>query len=128
MPTNGFAGLVAKPWQDRDRGIQDVLPDVQREIANIAGARVMAITPPALPGGGQFPVEFVLASTADIKEVYEYALELQEIMQKSGKFYFQTLDVKVDQPDYQLHIDREKVADLGLDLRTVTNDMGTLLG
>jgi multidrug efflux pump len=128
MPTNGFAGLVAKPWQDRDRGIQDVLPDVQREIANIAGARVMAITPPALPGGGQFPVEFVLASTADIKEVYEYALELQEVMQKSGKFYFQTLDVKVDQPDYQLHIDREKVADLGLDLRTVTNDMGTLLG
>src|SRR5690606_26493557 len=90
--------------------------------------RILPITPPALPGGGQFPVEFVLASTADIKEIYEHALKLQEIMTESKKFYFQVLDVKVDQPDYKLSIDREKVADLGLNLQTVTNDVGTLLG
>jgi multidrug efflux pump len=38
------------------------------------------------------------------------------------------LDMKVDQPEYRLQIDREKVADLGLDMRTVTQDLGTLLG
>jgi multidrug efflux pump len=70
----------------------------------------------------------VLASTADIKEIYEQALKVQDIMAKSGMFYFTTLDVKVDQPDYKLTIDREKVADLGLDLQTVTRDVGTLLG
>lgn len=128
MPTGGFAGMVTKPWNERDRDVFQIMPDVQKKLAEISGVRILPITPPALPGGGQFPVEFVLASTADIKEIYDYALKVQEIMQKSGKFYFQTLDVKVDQPDYKLNIDREKVADLGLDLQTVTNDVGTLLG
>ncbi len=128
MPTGGFSGMVTKPWEERDRDVFEIMPEVQQKLAAISGVKILPITPPALPGGGQFPVEFVLASTADIKEIYDYALKVQEIMQKSGKFYFQTLDVKVDQPDYKLNIDREKVADLGLDLQTVTNDVGTLLG
>lgn len=128
MPTGGFSGLVTKPWADRDRDVFQIMPDVQQKLSEIAGVKILPITPPALPGGGQFPVEIVLASTADIKEIYDYALKVQEIMVKSGLFYFQTLDVKVDQPDYKLSIDREKVADLGLNLQTVTNDVGTLLG
>lgn len=128
MPTGGFSGMVTKPWNDRDRDVFQIMPEVQQKLSAIAGVKILPITPPALPGGGQFPVEFVLASTADTKEIYEYALKVQDIMMKSGKFYFQTLDVKVDQPDYKLSIDREKVADLGLDLQTVTNDVGTLLG
>lgn len=128
MPTGGFSGMVTKPWSERDRDVFQTMPDVQKKLSEISGVRILPITPPALPGGGQFPFEFVIASTADIKEIYDYALKVQEIMQKSGKFYFQTLDVKVDQPDYKLNIDREKVADLGLNLQTVTNDVGTLLG
>lgn len=128
FPTGGFSGMVTKPWGDRDRDVFEIMPEIQQKLSTISGVRILPITPPALPGGGQFPFEFVLASTADVKEIYDYALKVQEIMQKSGKFYFQTLDVKVDQPDYKLNIDREKVADLGLDLQTVTNDVGTLLG
>lgn len=128
FPTGGFSGMVTKPWEDRDRDVFQIMPEVQQKLSAIAGVRILPITPPALPGGGQFPAEIVLASTADIKEIYDYALKVQEIMVKSGMFYFQTLDVKVDQPDYKLSIDREKVADLGLNLQTVTNDVGTLLG
>lgn len=128
LPTGGFSGMVTKPWEDRDRDVFEIMPEVQQKLSTIAGVKILPITPPALPGGGQFPVEIVLASTADIKEIYDYALKVQEIMVQSGMFYFQTLDVKVDQPDYKLSIDREKVADLGLDLQTVTNDVGTLLG
>jgi multidrug efflux pump len=128
FPTGGFSGMVTKPWEERDRDVFEIMPEVQQKLSAVAGVKILPITPPALPGGGQFPVEIVLASTADIKEIYDYALKVQEIMVKSGMFYFQTLDVKVDQPDYKLSIDREKVADLGLDLQTVTNDVGTLLG
>ncbi len=127
-PTGGFSGMVTKPWDERDRDVAEIMPEVQQKLSSIAGVRILPITPPALPGGGSFPVEFVLASTADIKEIYDYALRLQEAMVKSQKFYFQTLDVKVDQPDYKFTIDREKVADLGLNLQTVTADLGTLLG
>ncbi len=125
----GFSGMVTKPWGERERTTAEILPDLQQQLGAIAGVRIMPITPPALPGGGQFPVEFVIASTADSKEIYQQALKLQKIFTESGFFAFPPmLDVKVDQPEYRLEIDREKVADLGLDMATVTRDLGTLLG
>jgi multidrug efflux pump len=129
FPSGGFGGMVVKPWSERDRTTAEILPEVQQKLSEIAGIRIFPITPPALPGGGQFPVEFVIASTADSREIYDYALKLQETLTASGMFAFPPmLDMKVDQPEYRLHIDREKVADLGLDMRTVTQDLGTLLG
>ena len=129
FPTGGFSGMVTKPWDERDRTTSEILPDVQQRLSEIAGVRILPITPPSLPGGGQFPVEFVIASTANSQEIFEYALKLQEKFTQSGLFAFPPmLDVKVDQPEYRLDIDREKVADLGLDMATVTRDLGTLLG
>ncbi|MDP5190950.1 efflux RND transporter permease subunit, partial [Rheinheimera baltica] len=75
-----------------------------------------------------FPVEFVISSTANSKEIYDYALQLEKVMRESGIFPFQLIDMKVDQPEYLLNIDREKVADLGLNMRDVVSDLGTLLG
>lgn len=128
LPTGGFAGLMLKPWEERDRSAQEVLLDIQQELNGIAGTKVLGIVPPALPGGGQFPVELVISSTADSKSIYEYAVQLQSVLMESKKFYFTTIDVKVDQPDYQLIIDKEMVAELGLSLQQVTADLGTLLG
>ena len=129
FPTGGFSGMVTKPWAERERTTTEILPDVQQKLSEIAGVRIMPITPPSLPGGGQFPIEFVIASTADSQEIYDYALKLQQTFTQSGKFFFPPmLDMKIDQPEYQLNIDREKVADLGLDMRTVTQDLGILLG
>ena len=127
-PTSGFSGMVLKPWDKRDKTVFEVMPSVQKALSEISGVRILPITPPALPGGGQFPVEFVIASTEDSKEIYEYAIKLQQKMNASGMFYFNVLDMKVDQPDYQLSIDRDKVADLGLNMQQVINDLGTLLG
>ena len=129
FPTGGFSGMVVKPWDERERTTAEILPEVQTKLSEIAGVRILPIIPAALPGGGQFPVEFVIASTADSREIYQYAVQLQEKLTASGMFAFPPLlDMKVDQPEYQLNIDREKVADLGLDMRTVTQDLGTLLG
>jgi len=127
-PTSGFAGMVLKPWDKRDSTVFEVMPSVQKALSEISGVRILPITPPALPGGGQFPVEFVIASTEDSKEIYEYAIKIQQKMNASGMFYFNVLDMKVDQPDYQLSIDRDKVADLGLNMQQVIGDLGTLLG
>lgn len=128
FPTGGFAGVVVKPWDQRDRSIFEILQEVQQKVASISGVRVLPVTPAPLPGGGDFPVEFVIASTAESTEIYGYAQQLEQVMISSGMFPFQLIDMKVDQPEYLLSIDREKVADLGLDLQTVTYDLGTLLG
>ena len=65
FPNSGFGGMVVKPWDERKRTIFQILPEVQQKLQAIPGIQIFPVTPPALPGGGQFPVEFILASTAE---------------------------------------------------------------
>ncbi|HZW35536.1 MAG TPA: efflux RND transporter permease subunit [Candidatus Deferrimicrobiaceae bacterium] len=129
FPNSGFAGMVVKPWDDRKRTIFQILPDVQQRLQQIPGIRIFGVTPPALPGGGDFPVEFILASTADTAQILEFANRLQLKAMQSGMFAFPpVIDVKVDQPQSEFVIDRDKVASLGLSLGQIGNDLGGMVG
>ncbi len=128
-PSSGFSGLVTKPWSERQRTVFEILPEVQKKLGAIPGVRMFPVIRPALPGGGQFPVEFVLASTAEPEQILEFAQKLQMKAMASGKFAFPPLiDTKIDQPQSELVIDRDKVADLGLNLQQVGADIGSMLG
>jgi len=129
FPSGGFWGDGLKPWKERKRSAAQILPEVQQKVAAIPGIQTFPILPPALPGGGNFPVEFVIASTADTAEILGFANKLQEAAAKSGMFAFPPLiDVKVDQPESEVVIDREKVAQLGLNLQTVGQDLSAAVG
>jgi multidrug efflux pump len=121
--------MVAKPWDERDITIFDMVPRVQQKLSAIPAIQTFAVTPAALPGGGDFPVEFVLASTAEPQQILQFARQLQLKAMQSGMFAFPPLiDVKIDQPQSEIVIDREKVADLGLDLQQVGGDIGSMVG
>ena len=129
QPASGFGGLVAKPWDQRKRTIFAIMPEVQQKLAAIPGVRIFPVLRPSLPGGGQFPVEFVLASTAETDQILRVAQTLQEEAAKSGMFAFPpTIDVKIDQPQSEFVIDRDKVAALGLNLQQVGADLGAMVG
>ena len=128
-PASGFGGLVTKPWDQRSRTVFEILPEVQQKLYAIPGIRMFPVLPPALPGGGSFPVEFVLASTADEGQLLQFARQIQLKAMHSGMFAFPPIiDVKIDQPQSEFIIDRDKVADLGLNLQQVGADVGALLG
>ncbi len=129
FPSGGFWGEGLKPWKERKRSAARILTEVQAKVSTIPGIQTFPILPPALPGGGNFPVEFVIASTADAGEILGFAKQLQEKAAKSGIFAFPPLiDVKVDQPESEVVIDREKVAQLGLNLQTVGQDLSAAVG
>jgi multidrug efflux pump len=128
-PNSGIAGMVVKPWDEREATVAQLLPRVQQKVSAIPAIRLFAVSPPALPGGGNFPVEFVLASTAEPAEILEFARQLQRKATGSGMFAFPPIiDVKIDQPQSEIVIDREMVADLGLDLQQVGRDIGSMVG
>jgi multidrug efflux pump len=128
-PASGFGGMVTVPWEERERTIFDILPEVQQGLQQIPGIQMFAVTPPALPGGGQFPVEFILAATEEPDKILEFARQLQFKAMQSGMFAFPPIiDVKIDQPEAQIVIDRDKVADLGLSLEQVGADLSSLVG
>jgi multidrug efflux pump len=86
-------------------------------------------TPSALPGGGDFPVEFIISATAEPQQILEFAEQLQQKAAASGKFAFPPIiDTKVDQPEVELVLDRDKVAALGLNMQSVGSDLTALMG
>ena len=109
FPNSGFGGMVVKPWDERKRNIFQILPEVQQKLQGIPGIQIFPVTPPALPGGGQFPVEFILASTAETAQILDFAQQLQLKAMKSGMFAFPPqIDVKIDQPQSEfLHRPRQ---------------------
>jgi multidrug efflux pump len=126
---NGFSGLVLKPWGERKRTAFQISPQMQKMVNGIPGIRASMATPPALPGGGQFPVEVVIGATAEPETILQFAQQLQQKAAASGMFAFPPLiDTKVDQPEIELVMDRDKVATLGLNMATVGADLGTLVG
>jgi multidrug efflux pump len=129
QPTFGFGGMVLKPWGERDRTPKQLQAEIAPKLSKLAGIRMFPVTPPALPGGGDFPVEFVIASTAEPAQILEIARELQQKAAKSGMFAFPPIiDTKVDQPQTEIVLDRDKIASLGLDLRQIGEDLSAMLG
>ena len=103
-------------------------PSCSRKTGAIAGLQVIPVTPPPLPGGSNFPIEFVIASTAEPRELLEFANKLVAKAFESGVFMFADTDLKYDQPQTEIVFDRDKVAALGLNLQQVGADLSTLLG
>jgi multidrug efflux pump len=126
--TQGFSGMVAKPWSERKRTMDEVLVDVNHKLAQIPGVEIFATTPSPLPGGTNFPVEMVISSTAEPREIYEFAQELVQAAMESGKFVFADTDLKYDLPEANIVFDRDKVGAMGLNLGQVGGDLATLLG
>jgi multidrug efflux pump len=129
QPSGGFWGVGLKPWAERKRTAFKILPEVQAKVAAVPGVQTFAVLPPSLPGGGSFPVEFILASTAESSEILGFAQQLQQKAAASGMFAFPPqIDVKIDQPQSEIEINRDKAAELGLNLQTVGQDLSAAVG
>jgi multidrug efflux pump len=129
LGVGGFGGMVVKPWKQRTRSMSEILPDVQAKLSAIPGLQIFAARPPALPGGGNFPVEFILASTDEPERMLEMAQKLQAKAMESGVFWFPPeIDLKYDQPQSEIVVDYQKVGALGLNNAQIGADLSAALG
>jgi multidrug efflux pump len=128
FPTGGFGGMVAKPWSERTKTTDQLLLEMMGPLSTIPGIRVIPLTPPALPGGGDFPVDFVISSSAEPEQLGELAGQLVQKAFASGLFIFADADLKFDQPQTEVVFDRDKLRSQGVDLSQAGLDLSTLLG
>ena len=127
-PTGGFGGMVTKPWSERTKTAQQLLVESMGPLSKIAGVRVIPLTPPALPGGGDFPVDLVIASSAEPAQLRDLAGQLVQKAFASGMFMFADADLKFDQPQAEVVFDRDKLRSQGVDLTQAGRDLSVLVG
>jgi multidrug efflux pump len=122
-PSGGFSGMVLKPSSERSRDVAKIEMEAWNKLSAVPGIRGVVTSPPPLPGGSDFPVELVITSTADPSKLYEFSRQVVDAALRSGRFIFADADLKYDQPESEVLIDREKVASLGLMLKDVVQDI-----
>ena len=127
-PGGGFGGMVTKPWSERKKTTKQLLVESSGALSKIAGIRVIPLTPPALPGGGNFPVDFVILSSAEPEQVSALANQIVQKAMASGLFIFADTDMKFDQPQTEVVFDRDKLRSQGVDLSQAGQDLSTMLG
>jgi multidrug efflux pump len=123
-----FGGMVTKDWKERERSTQEMYGEVFGAVSQVPGLRVFPRLDPPLPTPGQYDVELVLQSGASPQQMLESVGAIVGAGWQSGKFLYVDTDLKIDLPEARVVIDREQVADLGLDLASVGQELGTLLG
>ncbi|HXX27862.1 MAG TPA: efflux RND transporter permease subunit [Terriglobales bacterium] len=127
-PGGGFGGMVTKPWSQRKKTAQQLEIESSAKLSKIAGVRVIPLTPPPLPGGGNFPVDFAIVSAAEPEQVSQLAEKIVQKAIASGLFIYADTDVKFDQPQTEVVFDRDKLRSQGVDLSQAGQDLSTMLG
>ncbi len=125
---NLIAGMILEPWDQRERSQMDIQPIVQEKLAQIPGVEAVAINFPSLPGSSGMPVEFVINTTESYAELYGYTQELLQAAQASGLFIFVDTNLTFDQPQLRVQVNRNKAAELGIDMADIGRSLSTLLG
>ncbi|RNI39175.1 multidrug efflux RND transporter permease subunit [Hanamia caeni] len=131
----GTMFIHLKPWDERkgsEHSQQAVMQKIYQKTADIKGAKILVIAPPAVPGLGRtagFTFELQqTTSTDDIQQfskvTQDFLGQLNKMPQIGGAYTFFTANT----PSYQVNVDREKAKQLGVSVADVYNTMSTLLG
>jgi hydrophobe/amphiphile efflux-1 (HAE1) family protein len=128
-PNNAISGLLLKTWEERKRSQKQIQQEVQAGLAKLPGLQAFAFALPTLPGsGGGLPVQFVVSSTADHRQVAEAMQKLLAEARKSGLFIVADSDLKFNKPEITVRVNRSKAAALGVSMQDIGTALGGLFG
>ncbi|WP_045225066.1 efflux RND transporter permease subunit [Methyloterricola oryzae] len=128
MPGQTIAGMVLKPWDEREKTTKVLQPELQAQVDGVAGVKVAVFQPPPLPGTSGLPVQFAIGTTEPFSRLNEVSRQFLQDVQNSGMFIFVDSDLKYDQPQARVEIDRNKAALLGLNMQDVGGSLASMLG
>ena len=124
-----FGGFKMRSTTERERSQMEVQPEVQRGLGQVTGMSVAAFPRPSLPAAGRgLPFQFILVSDKDYGELDQLAGQLVGAAMGSGKFMFLRKAVDFNRPKTNIMIDRDRAADLGIQMREIGRSLSLMLG
>jgi multidrug efflux pump len=123
----GFGGLNFVDYNDRDKSVQQMQQEMFAKLSGITGLKVLPILSAALPTAGNFDVELVVQSNDEYVEMQDFAQQLIQKAYQTGHFMFVDTDLEVNLPQSRLVFDRDRIADLGMDVQQVSQQLSALV-
>ncbi len=118
-----FAELV--DWEERDRGVAEILGEVQPQLFGIPGIFAFVFQPPAIGWGS--PVQFVVRNPSFDSLAASMDRLVARTRQIPGMINVDT-NLRVNKPELEIHYDRERAEDLGVPVGDIGSALQALLG
>ncbi|HIL82087.1 MAG TPA: multidrug efflux protein, partial [Pseudomonadales bacterium] len=128
-PNRVFGGLELVPWSERERSLEEIRQEIQAKYDKISGLEIFTFAAGGLPGADSgLPLQFVISSNADYKELDRVSEEVLQKARQSGIFAFVTKDLRYSRPEITVRIDRELSARLGISMEDIGQTLQIMLG
>jgi|AntDeeMinimDraft_5_1070356.scaffolds.fasta_scaffold00210_18 multidrug efflux pump len=123
-----ITGMAFVPWSEREKTSGELKNELQAKASQVPGMDSVAFEPPVLPGSsGGLPVQFVIGTTDEARQLYDVSQEMLRKAQESGLFVFVSSNMNYDKPRVSIQIDREKAADLGITMAEIGSELGSMM-
>ncbi|MFZ0501917.1 MAG: efflux RND transporter permease subunit [Steroidobacteraceae bacterium] len=126
--TQGLGGILFKPWSERSRSADELQQILQKKWSSIAGAEVAAFQFPPLPGSQGMPLQFVITTSEPIENLYQVEQQVLNRAKAAGLFWFVDGDLKLDEPQQTIEVNKDMVAQFGLTNQDVAAVLGAAMG
>ncbi|HPH84148.1 MAG TPA: multidrug efflux RND transporter permease subunit [Ferruginibacter sp.] len=131
----GTLFVMLKPWSERKgeaHHVKAVIAQIQKATSDIKEARVLAISPPAIPGLGQtagFTFELQqTTSTDNVQQFEQVSKKFLSALNQRPEIGMAYSFFNARTPSYQVDVNREQAKKLGVSLVDIYSTMSTLLG
>lgn len=126
---DGFAILRLKHWNERDRSQQSIADQLRPHFNALPGVRAFPSNPASLgQRATSKPVEFVIMSQESYEELARITdAFMQKLSEYPGLQNLET-DLRLNTPELQVTVNRDKLADVGVDVGTVGRTLESMLG
>lgn len=124
-----FSGLILKPWGQRKATQMQLAAQVQQKIHDIPGLLMQAVQIPPLPGVAFGPpVQFVVTTTLSHQALTSVMQTLVDKAKDSGLFGYVASDLRFDNPQIDIEINRSKAADMGITMQQIATALNVMVG
>jgi multidrug efflux pump len=128
FPGQTMMGMILKPWDEREASVEDLQPKLQQDFATVPSSQLVVFAPQTLPGSFGLPVQFSIGTTQSYSQLNDVSQTFLQEALKSGMFMFLNADLRINRPQSNIDIDRDKAAQLGLTMNDIGNAMASMLG
>jgi multidrug efflux pump len=118
-----------KDWRERSLGQQQIIQKLQPGLRKIAGVQAAGRSMGGFGrrGGGR-PVEFVIQTSGTYEDLARYGDAMVERLSQDPGLTDVQSDLELNKPQLEVKMNRDRVADLGLDISLIGRTLETMLG
>lgn len=123
----GLMILGLKPKADRKKSQEDLKKEVRLKLRQIPGLKVSAEDLSVIGGGQrQVPIQYSIRGQ-DLTALQDYTRKISSELAKLPGIVDVDTSMEAGKPEYKVYIDRDRAADLGVDVATVAEAINLLI-